>query len=168
MKKLLRAASLFAALAALAVSAGAAATGGADRPFKGDVAGGASVALDSSCPIGLRTLSEASGTASHLGFVRMSTSHCTPVTDTITGGQATFVAANGDELYATYSGKCVPFPFPPVGGFFTCETTNVIVGGTGRFANATGESDVTASVQWLGFGTPVLPATWTWDGTISY
>lgn len=168
MKKLLGAVVLLAALMALVVTAAAADTGGSDRPFTGSLAGAAWVTPDSSCPIGLRTVSESSGRASHLGLVSMSSSHCTPVTNVITGGQMTLVAANGDQVYATYSGTCVPFPLPPVGETITCHTPNVIVGGTGRFANATGEAHVTALVTWTGFGAPVLPATWRWDGTISY
>lgn len=158
------------ALIALAVFASAAlsAAGGTDRPFAGTLAGSAWVMPDSSCPIGLRTWSEGSGTASHLGLVSMSTNHCTPVTNVITGGQMTLVAPNGDEVHGTYSGTCNPFPLPPVGEVFTCNTENVIVGGTGRFANATGEAHVTALVTWTGFGAPLLPATWTWDGTLSY
>lgn len=168
MKKLLGAAALVAALAAVAVSVGAAATGGSDRPFTGKVVGAAHVEPDSSCPIGLRTVSEASGTARHLGSVSISASHCTPVADVLTGGQWTFVAANGDELYMTYTGTCSPFPLPPVGETITCHTMNEIVGGTGRFTNATGEVHVTGLVTWTGFGAPFLPATFTWDGTISY
>lgn len=168
MKKLLGAVVVLAALMAFVVVGAAADTGGSDRPFTGSLAGAAWVMPDSSCPIGLRTVSESSGTASHLGFVRMLSSHCTPVTNVITGGQMTLVAANGDEVHATYSGMCVPFPLPPVGETITCNTPNLIVGGTGRFADATGETQMTALVTWAGFGAPVLPATWTWDGTIGY
>ena len=168
MKKLLGAAVLFAAVAAFAVSVVAADTGGADRPFTGKLTGAAWVTPDPSCPIGLRTVSESSGTASHLGFVSMSSSHCTPATNVITGGQWTFVAADGDEVYMTYSGTCVPFPLPPVGETITCHTPAAIVGGTGRFTNATGVTHVTGVVTWTGFGAPLLPATWTWDGSISY
>ena len=168
MRKLLGVAVVLAALMALVVAAAAAGTGGSDRPFTGSLVGSARVAPDTNCPIGLRTLSEGSGTAGHLGLVSMSSSHCTPVTDVIADGRMTFVAANGDEVRMTYSGTCVPFPFPPVGEKFTCSVDNVIVGGTGRFADATGGAHITALVTWLGFGAPLLPATWTWDGAISY
>ena len=167
MKKLLRVATLLAALTAFAVTAAAADIGGSDRPFTGTLVGAAWVAADADCPIGLRTVSEGSGTARHLGLVSMSSRHCTPVTNVI-AGQMTLVAANGDEVHATYSGTCEPFPLPPVGETITCNTENVIVGGTGRFADATGEAHMTALVTWTGFGAPLLPAAWTWDGTISY
>ncbi|HSC90185.1 MAG TPA: hypothetical protein VLB86_00875 [Gaiellaceae bacterium] len=166
MKKLLGVAALLVALAALAVASAAADTGGSDRPFTGTLVGSATWLPDGSCPpVGLRTWSEGSGTASHLGLVGMSSNHCTPPGDVISG-EMTFFAANGDEVHMTYSGTCGPLP--PVGGTITCTVENVIVGGTGRFANATGEADVTGHVTWLGFGVPVMPARWTWDGTISY
>jgi hypothetical protein len=164
MKKLLGAAMVLAALMALGVAAAAAGTGGTDRPFKGALTGFATVAPDPSCPIGLRTDSEGSGTASHLGRVSMTSSHCTPAPDAFTG-RMTIVAANGDELYMTYSGTSEPLP--PVGGVILAPSHNVIVGGTGRFADATGEADFTALVTFAGLGVP-LPITWTWDGTISY
>lgn len=169
MKQLLGVAALLAASAAFAVTAAIADTGGTDRPFTGTIAGSATFPLDASCPFtGRRTWSEASGTASHLGLVTMVSNHCTPPANAITGGQMTLVAANGDELHMTYSGTCSAPPFPPVGGVITCSTDNVIVGGTGRFADATGEAQMTAHVTNAGFGAPEWPATWTWQGMLSY
>ena len=169
MKRLLPAAVLLVALAAFGVSAAAADTGGTNRPFEGTIAGSATFPLDATCPFtGRRTWSAASGTASHLGFVTMISNHCTPLANAITGGQMTLVAANGDELHLTYSGTCSAPPFPPVGEALTCSTDNVIVGGTGRFADATGEAEITAHVTNAGFGAPEWPATWTWHGTLSY
>jgi len=161
------------ALIALAVFASAAlsADGGTDRPFTGTLAGSATFPEDSTCPFtGWRTWSEGSGTASHLGLVSMSSNHCVvPIDGLPIGmqGEMTLVAANGDEVHMTYTGTCGPFPFPPVGETITCNSENVIVGGTGRFANATGEAHVTALVTFAG-GVPVWPITWTWDGTLSY
>ena len=166
MKRLLGATLLLVALMALGVAAAAAGTGGTVRPFKGTLTGFATFLPDPSCPIGLRTNGEGSGTASHLGVVSMTSSHCTPATDLLQGGQMTLVAANGDELYMTYSGTSGPFP--PVGGVILAPSHNVVVGGTGRFAHATGEADFTVFVTFAGFGVPVWPATWAWDGTIRY
>ena len=168
MRKLLAVAVVLAALMAFLVAAAAADTGGTDRPFKGTLAGSATFPFDLNCPIGLRTVSEGSGTASHLGHVTMVSNHCTPPGNAITGGQMTLVAANGDELHITYSGTCSAPPFPPVGEVLTCSTDNVIVGGTGRLADATGEAQMTADVTNAGFGAPEWPITWTWDGTLSY
>ena len=169
MKRLLAALVLLVALAALGVSAALADSGGTKRPFQGTIAGSATFSLDATCPFtGRRTSSAASGVASHLGLVTMVSDHCTPPANDVTGGHMTFVAANGDELHMTYSGTCTAPPFPPLGETLTCTTHNVIVGGTGRFADATGEIHLTALVTNAGFGAPEWPATWTWEGTLSY
>ena len=61
--------------------------------------------LGTDCPNfgGLRTDSAATGTASHLGQVSMTTQHCTPAGQEITGGEMILVAANEDKLYIEYS-----------------------------------------------------------------
>ena len=157
---------LLVALMTLGIAAAAADSGGTNRPFTGRLAGSATFPADPSCPFGLRTVAEGSGTARHLGFVSMTSSHCTPAADLLTGGRMTLFAANGDELQMTYSGTSGPLP--PVGGLITVYSHNVIVGGTGRLADATGEADFTALVTFAGFGVPVWPITWTWVGTIGY
>ncbi len=154
-----------AALVALAVGTSAAlsAAGGTDRPFTGTLAGSATFPADLSCPLGFRTVSEGSGTASHLGLVSMTSSHCSALPNLMTQGQMTLVAADGDELQMTYTGVCSP-GMPVI----TCNADNVIVGGTGRFADATGEAQVIGLVTFAGFDVPVWPVTWTWEGTLSY
>lgn len=166
MRRLLGVAVLLAALGALGVAAAAADTGGSDRPFTAKLAGSATFLPDATCPIGLRTWTQGSGTASHLGLVSMSSNHCTPPADVITGGRMTLVAANGDEVHMTYRATCDQFP--NLGEVFACNGENVIVGGTGRFANASGEARGPALVTFAGIGVPVWPITWSWDGAISY
>ena len=165
MRRLLGVAVLLCALVALLVTAAAADTGGTERPFTGKLAGSATFPDDPSCPLRFRTVSEGSGTASHLGRVSMTSNHCFDLPNLMTQGQFTLVAANGDELHMTYGGTCNP-PIPPLGGITTCVANNVIVGGTGRFADATGEAEVTGLVT--NTGAPPFPITWTWDGTLSY
>ena len=167
MKKLLGAAALLAALAAFAVTAAAADTGGTDRPFTGTLVGFATFVPDVSCPLGLRTVSEGSGTASHLGLVSDASSHCYTPPNVMAGGRTTLVAANGDELHMTYTGTCDPANPPPPGGLVTCTSDDVIVDGTGRFANASGETHWTVLVTSAPLGDP-WPLTVTWDGTLSY
>jgi hypothetical protein len=172
MKKLLAAAVLLAALAAFAVASAAADTGGTDRPFTATMAGAAWAVPDSSCLTypyspGVRTHSEASGVASHLGLVSMTGSHCPLLDGRSVGGQMTLVAANGDELYMTFEGVSDPVGLPPPGTVITFTSDNVIVGGTGRFANATGEVHETVLVTFTGLGTP-WPFTRTSYGTLSY
>ncbi|HSC48725.1 MAG TPA: hypothetical protein VLD16_00570 [Gaiellaceae bacterium] len=143
------------ALAAVALSA----AGGTDRPFTGRTVGSADFLPDPSCPLGFRSVTETSGTASHLGRVSFASNHCFALPNLITQGQGKFVAANGDELYLTYTGACNPPDFA------TCITDNVIVGGTGRFANATGMFQITAVVTNTA---PPRPVAMTWEGTLSY
>lgn len=74
-------------------------------------------------------------------------------------GERTFTAANGDVLRAVHAGKSAPSG-PGLVGFVTTIT---FVGGTGRFANATG--------QMTGAGTANLitrTTTVTNEGWISY
>jgi hypothetical protein len=169
MKKLLAAAVLLAALAAFAVTSAAAKTGGTDRPFKGKVVGAASAVTESSClPLTpVRTYVEGSGVASHLGRVSMTSNHCPLLDGWNVDGHMTLVAANGDELHMTYEVVSDPAGIPTPGTVITATGDYVIVGGTGRFANATGEVDGTTLVTFTGLGTP-WPFTMTWDGTLSY
>lgn len=145
------------------------------RPFKGTAAGELffePVGFDV-CPAagtflgGLSTNGLATGTASHLGRVTMTSRHCTPAGDDILGGMGSFVAANGDEITFLYEGTA-PFPGP---GTVTvvADTTFEIVGGTGRFADAHGDGSLTAVIPFGGIGVPVWPgAVWTWEGEIAY
>lgn len=146
--------------AALVFSAVAlSATRGTDRPFRGSTIGLANFLPDPSCPLGFRSATETSGTASHLGLVSFSSNHCFAPPNLITQGQGTLVAANGDELYVTYTGTCNPPDFA------TCITDNVVVGGSGRFANASGEYRLTALITNTA---PPRPVAMTWAGTLGY
>ncbi|MCA8948556.1 MAG: hypothetical protein KDE27_03595 [Planctomycetes bacterium] len=76
----------------------------------------------------------ARGTANHLGhWTNSGVLAIDPVTLAATG-DATFRAANGDELDATFDGS-----FDPLTG--TATATFHWNGGTGRFANASGDAD---------------------------
>jgi hypothetical protein len=57
-------------------------------------------------------------------------------------GHAVLTAANGDQLYATFTGTGVV-----AGGVATVVETYTITGGTGRFAGATGSFTMNRSVQ---------------------
>ncbi len=155
-------------LVVVLVFAGFVPAAGADsdaRPFKGSMTGVLTFELDSSCPIFLRTNSAAVGTASHLGLMTMTASHCTPPGTSITGGEMVLVAANGDEVYATYAGEVTP-PGPDGVGFAAVDFD--IVGGSDRFMGASGAGEMTAWFVWAGIGVPEWPAGWAWEGTIGY
>ncbi|HSM03391.1 MAG TPA: hypothetical protein VK858_02165 [Longimicrobiales bacterium] len=90
------------------------------------------------------------GVATHIGRFRVELEWCMdPVTGVLLGGEATAIASNGDEVAMTLAGSA-PAPTQLV-----MEAT--IVGGTGRFVDATGRLDSTISLDgaggWSGEGT---------------
>jgi hypothetical protein len=99
-------------------------------PIKGTAAG-AVVAVQPG-PAGVRLTIHSSGNATHLGhYTRVEELLLDPVTGTFTG-TIVFVAANSDELWADV-----------VGGFISPTTAvgqYAFVGGTGRFAAASGDA----------------------------
>ncbi|HKZ21333.1 MAG TPA: hypothetical protein VJQ57_14635 [Acidimicrobiia bacterium] len=79
------------------------------------------------------------GTATHLGRYSYHASECfNPVAGTFVG-EPTFIAANGDELWGTYSGSVGGTSDPAV---ITYSESLIVSGGTGRFVGATGELQV--------------------------
>lgn len=86
-------------------------------------------------PAPLTITISAGGHATHLGHYSSTASgvitFTSPTTALFDGG-GTFTAANGDQVYFTYTGNFFPGPVP--GGLGNYEIT----GGTGRFAGATG------------------------------
>jgi hypothetical protein len=99
-------------------------------PMKGTAAG-AVVAVQPE-PAGVRLTIHSSGNATHLGqYTRVEELLLDPGTGTFTG-TIVFVAANSDELWANV-----------VGGFISPTTAvgqYAFVGGTGRFAAASGDA----------------------------
>ena len=160
------AAACLAAILAAAAVANAGDHGASARPFKGSMSGTATFVTDAGCPLGLRTNSEAVGTASHLGSFTYTSSHCS---NFVFAGEQTLVAANGDEVFADYESVGPPvFPPSEVGTVYDVPVAFTITGGTGRFAGATGGGEIISHITFMGFGAPVWPATWEWQGTIGY
>ena len=116
---------------------------------------------------GMSSDAEATGTMTHLGRTTLVSSHCTPAGEAVTGGKATLIAANGDKLYASYSGTA-PFPIPGVTEHVEADIDFEITGGTGRFDDATGSGKMYVSIEFLGFEELTWPAVWEWEGTIGY
>jgi hypothetical protein len=136
------------------------------RPFTGSMVGIGIVMPDETCATGLRTVVSFTGTASHLGRVSMTGSHCAPDWGApIVGGEWTFVAANGDTLVGTYTGTIDPF-VPEEGAVMVGRHDNTITGGSGRFAGATGEFLVSYTGI-LHFAEPMTLSS-TWVGTLGY
>jgi hypothetical protein len=144
------------------------AVGGTDRPFKADLSGTVHWQYDwtdPDCPV--TTVSDGWGTITHLGEVHHHSTHCAPVTKpTYENGHWVFTAANGDQLIAEYGGwpasisASLPLPLQ-------------VVGGTGRFADASGTIYLVGLKlvgEWGDDGNPIEPwyATWKLEGAISY
>jgi hypothetical protein len=77
----------------------------------------------------------ATGTANHLGHFTLDVPHIVDRTTRTAVGSYQFTAANGDTVYAEFSGLATPTEIPGV--LYIVETAT-ITGGTGRFAGATG------------------------------
>jgi hypothetical protein len=167
MYRLLRTIAVLAVAGLLVVAAAvpAASAGSADRPLKGWIAGGGTVVPDASCPLGIRTVMWGSGEVTHLGWTTMTGTHCTPPDLNIVGGVQTFVAANGDTLEMTYMATVAPFEFVD-GSPMEGPGQTIIVGGTGRFAGASGE--FVAYMRGIVHFTAPMELTFSLDGEISY
>ena len=166
------------ASSALLLLAGATGTAsaGADRPFKGTVAGEAAfepvpttVCSDVVIPelgMGLQTVSRATGQFTHLGASSMYSAHCTPSGSAISGGAMTVKAANGDEVHMVYDGTADPMP--ALGESLVVKGNFEIKGGTGRFAGASGNGKYVVTIVYEGLQDMSWPGTWTYKGTIRY
>lgn len=104
------------------------------------------------------------GTMTHLGLARMSTSHVTGQDGTISGGTFEITAANGDTIFGAYTATGQWISDDQVLGAAILE----IAGGTGRFVSASGT--ITAAFLET-FDDPTFATakvTWTLDGTVNY
>ncbi len=151
---------------------------GVDRPL--EMAPGVIPFLDRSTfggrcsvPSDWITTVDSVGVAQHLGRVSVVSWHCTrfdffsppPGLSVFNGGHMTLTAANGDELWVTYSGTFLFYPgdTPDVGLSKATFETMTIVGGTGRFSDASGSLTGTAVDNF-----PAGPNVTTISGTITY
>ena len=115
-------------------------------PFKGEL----SVTLGEGGTSG-------TGVASHIGalqYVSLDVINFPFVT-----GTATITAANGDEIFTTFSGQLTDIG----NGMLNVNIENTIIGGTGRFTGATGSFISTGTANAI---TGIANTTFT--GTISY
>jgi hypothetical protein len=125
------------------------------------------------CPAGTawRYFAEGQGTFTHLGAMQTSMPHCTALTEFVGGdptagtfgsGRITLTAANGDELWLSQWGTW-QIEMTATGPLSMVDLYWTAVGGTGRFASATGDgtgvavSDIVANTT-VG----------TFTGTITY
>jgi hypothetical protein len=125
-------AGLILAVGALAPAGALAKAGGTDRPIKDTSSG--TISVD---PATLAFTADTTGRIAHLG---RTTAHLEgvvtptgPLTFTV-AGTTTAVAANGDKLFATFSGSGTN----DGSGNSEGPEVTAITGGTGRFENASG------------------------------
>jgi len=119
------------ALAVLLFARPAAAS--AEVPFRGTLDGVVShTSIDA---VTDSVLVEATGTASQLGQFAVIVPHLVNTPTRTAAGNYEFTAANGDKVYAEFTG--VAQPTATVGVIAIVETAT-ITGGTGRFAGASG------------------------------
>jgi hypothetical protein len=99
-------------------------------PFKGDLEG--VVTRTPLSPSSILVEISASGHATHLGRFTLEMPHTVNLATASATGTMTFTAANGDVLTATFNGQA------QVGPIVSIVEEATIMGGTGRFAGATG------------------------------
>jgi len=137
-----------------------------ERPFWGAFSGVANFMPAAECDAisGIQTIALTDGRMTHLGKSEFSTSHC-PTEDGMYAllGEATMVAANGDELSFTYTAETVAPPLSIIQ-----EIDMVITGGTGRFDGASGELSGHVYIDFLGMTTPDWPLKFVLSGYIVY
>lgn len=136
------------------------------RPFRGQVVGTITFSPDQTLPApGIWVTSAAVGNVSHFGLTTMSAKH---VAANDFGGEMTFTAANGDAITMSYVGEGTIPADIQLGDWYDTTSENTIVGGTGRFAHASGKFGMTGRLQFMALTSPVWPAVWTWKGKIKY
>jgi hypothetical protein len=125
--------------------------GGTNRPFKGHAEGEVTGVSPSGALI-----AESTGTATHLG--KFTRTESVFVDGFEISGMVAFTAANGDQLRACFMGE---FTSPT-----TAAGTYTFIGGTGRFADASGTASFEVTVASTADGITLLAITF--DGTINY
>lgn len=138
------------------------------RPFWGSFKGAVTFPLSDAClditGVPFQTLSSVKGKMTHMGKTKLFTMHCaTPDGGAALNGHATFKAANGDEVWASYFAATIQPP-PIIGQ----EITMVIEGGTGRFESATGNLQGMIYIKFQGFDDPSWPLEFVLAGWIVY
>jgi hypothetical protein len=123
---------------------------------------GSCVTTSTATPIGpgkLRILVNGECHFTHLGKTQFFADQIANIAGGTLTGSNVFTAANGDQLFATNSGSLGP----PVSGILAVGGAVTFTGGTGRFANASGEGQFSGEVN-------VVAQTGanSWEATIRY
>lgn len=138
------------------------AAGGQSVPFKGSSENQAisAVPID---PDHVLVTTIGAGQATHLGRFTFVSPHLSGLFDFSIDGTQVITAANGDQLHTTLLGNLHPVVDGTGHVFLEGGIAGTIVGGTGRFSNATGT--FTFSIV---FDTQTAHSLSTFDGVINY
>ncbi|MBL7681975.1 MAG: hypothetical protein JNK00_01345 [Flavipsychrobacter sp.] len=143
------------------------------RPFKGSLSYQINTSLNLPCncgPMGTIGDFEGQGTVTHMGLLRAKNKTCVApiivngnyVGNRIVAQCASFIAANGDEIYCNIPAYDLYFT---ANGLATGTLEAEFTGGTGRFVNATGNFSGTMTVPLSNPGVATLSNI---NGTIGY
>ena len=139
---------------------------GDQRPVWGQFHG-SGVDVAERCPDALTIGFAIEGTLSHLGRMTGGGSNCTEFTlgtnaVPIWSGIAVVTAADGSTLSLAYEGQ----QGAPANGVASFYHSDTVVGGTGRFAGATGQLTIEGLINFTGF--PEVTVSGTVSGWITY
>jgi hypothetical protein len=136
----------------------------AELPFKGRI-DGSFVTSATADPVVVSSEAHAVGLATHTGAFTKITSDVVNILTGEVEGSFTMTTPNGDLLKGIYSGFTVPAP----DGTFSWVLNATFTGGSGRFAEATGEFVFVAEGEYfIVDGNIHGNYTETFEGTISY
>jgi hypothetical protein len=127
-------------------------------PWKESYKASGTITPGARCPAPLLLASlKGGGTATHVGKYTIVNSHCLNLsTGALTNGTFIKTAANGDQIFGTYTGSTTIIQPPaPIGIFGVTGTLN-FTGGTNRFAGATGTATMNGSLK-SDFSQPTVP-----------
>jgi hypothetical protein len=143
------------------------ARGGTDLPFSGQYTQQTNAVANCppTCPPTTLVISgTGEGNATHLGRFTATSEDSVNIATTQSTGTFNLTAANGDRIFTTTVGHETGFQPPNVS---SVTQTATIVGGTGRFAGATGSFTV-AFTQTIDFATATAAGTGSFEGRISF
>lgn len=142
------------------------------RPFMGSMSGEGTFDFTTGACLGItgapwQSFGYMAGNLTHLGNSEWFVSHCSTLDgQQLVNGEGTLVAANGDELWMTYTAELIsPFIVP---GVMLYAQDNVVTGGTGRFEGASGAFQTLIAVTIEDLTVPTAPASGEFAGTITY
>jgi len=136
------------------------------RPFWGHVAGSATFPKSDDCleisgqPF--RTVATAVGEVTPLGPSTFRSAHCVTEDGRALEGKLTLTSENGDQVHLSYTGFMVE---PPP--LIVQQIELIIDGGTGRFAQASGQALGMVYVTFKGYDEPEWPIEMALAGTVT-